>query len=181
MSWSSGPHRMRQSMAHLALNLVALAIGLMLSGCTLTPLYAPSASGPLVAPQLASIGIEAANGRVEQEVRNQLFFAFTGGGPAAQARYLLRLTVSISENLVGVTRLRVSPSYSLDVAVSYDLSELSSNTILTRGVVHGVAAYDRSNQGFANARAKRDAEDRAAASAADEIRLRIAAALARGR
>jgi LPS-assembly lipoprotein len=49
--------------------------------------------------------------------------------------------------------------------------------VLTRGVAHGVASYDRSNQGFANERGRIEAENRGATSAADEIRLRIAAIL----
>lgn len=118
---------------------------------------------------------------MEQEIRNRLLFSFNGGAePAAQPRYDLHLTANVSEAPVGTTRINVAPSYSLAVAASYELTDIASQRIVTRGVARGVAAYDRSNQAFANTRARRDAEDRAAASAADEIRLRISAALVAG-
>lgn len=163
----------------IAALVAAAAIGL--AGCTIAPVYGTGPTGRSITPELAAISIETPSGRVEQVVRNTLLFAFTGGGAAASPRYNLRLNVSTSETLVGVTRVAVSPSYSVDVAIAYELSDLRTRTVLTRGVARGVASYDRSNQGFANERAKREAEDRAAVSGADEIRLRIASDLARGR
>jgi LPS-assembly lipoprotein len=176
MSWSDRTRR------RLGIAAAAVVIGVSLGGCTFAPVYGTNpATGRSIMPELAAITIETPSGRVEQVVRNALLFAFTGGGPAASPRYNLRLSVSTAETLVGVTRIAVAPSYSVDVAVAYEFSDLRTRTVITRGVARGVASYDRSNQGFANERAKREAEDRAAASAADEIRLRIAADLARPR
>lgn len=159
-----------------AVLVIAALLGPGVAACTLSPVYAPTSGGRSVPLELAAIGIELPSGRVEQEVRNRLIFAF-GNNAGVAERYKLRLTVSVTDNLVGVTRLAVSPSYSVDVAVAYELTEIATGTILTRGVARGTASYDRSNQGFANVRARIDAEDRGATVAADEIRLRIAAAL----
>jgi LPS-assembly lipoprotein len=160
---------------------LAFAMAVGLSACTFSPVYGPSLAGRPVSSELSAITIEAPNGRVEQTVRNSLLFAFTGGAAVATPKYNLRLRASASETLGGVTRFAVSPTYTIDVSVAYELSDLRTRSVITRGVARGVASYDRSNQGFANERAQREAEDRGANSAADEIRLRIAADLARVR
>ena len=51
---------------------------------------------------------------------------------------------------------------------------------MLRATSRGTASYDRVNQIFANVRARVNAEDEAAGVGADDIRLRIAAATARG-
>ena len=48
------------------------------------------------------------------------------------------------------------------------------------GASRGQATYDRTNQAFANVRARRDAEDRASAVVANDMRLRIATAATQG-
>lgn len=160
---------------------LALAGALTLAGCNVSPLYGPTVEGSALSTDLAAISIDAPDSRVEQEVRNKLVFEFYGGAqPQDQVRYTLHLTANISEAPVGTSRITVAPSYSLAVAVSYELTDVRSQRIVSRGVARGTAAYDRSNQAFANTRARLDAEDRAAASAAEQIRLRVSAALVAG-
>jgi LPS-assembly lipoprotein len=60
------------------------------------------------------------------------------------------------------------------------VTRIGSEDIVIRETARGTASYDRSNQNFANIRAKLDAENRAAAQAADEVRIRVAAATAVG-
>lgn len=161
---------------------------ILMAGCTISPVYGPTAGGRIPTAELAAITISSPPtplndpivSRVEQEVRNDLVFAFTGGAAASPPRYTLRLNTIVNETLLGVTRIETAPSYSVHVAVSYELAEIKSGRIVARGVATGVASYDRFNQAFANTRARRDAEDRAASSAADDIRLRLAAALSAG-
>jgi LPS-assembly lipoprotein len=64
------------------------------------------------------------------------------------------------------------------VTVTYELKEIATGQVILRSLNRGVASYDRSNQAFANQRARIDAEDRAAQQVADDIQLRLAAALA---
>jgi LPS-assembly lipoprotein len=66
------------------------------------------------------------------------------------------------------------------VTVSYTVRRIGTDEIVLRETVHGTASYDRFSQNFANIRAKRDAENRAAKQAADEVRIRVAAATAVG-
>jgi LPS-assembly lipoprotein len=158
-----------------------LAVALALSACNVSPLYGPTLEGRPLAVDLAAVSIQAPDGRVEQVITNKLIFDFTGGAESTVApRYDLRVTANVSEAPIGTTRISVAPSYSVAVAASYELTDVASQRIVARGVARGVSAYDRSNQAFANTRARRDAEDRAATSAAEDIRLRVSAALVAG-
>jgi LPS-assembly lipoprotein len=160
---------------------LAAAGALALAGCNVSPLYGPTVEGSALSTDLSAVSIDAPDSRVEQVIRNKLIFDFYGGAePRQQVRYTLHLTANVSEAPVGTSRITVAPSYSLSVATSYELTDVTTQRIVSRGVARGTAAYDRSNQAFANTRARLDAEDRAAASAAEQIRLRVSAALVAG-
>jgi LPS-assembly lipoprotein len=161
--------------------MAALALGLLASACTVQPVYMPIAQGPNVAADLSAIAIEEVSTRVAQQVRNNLIFGFTGGGVAAPARYDLALRVVSREARLGFERDETAPAYSVTITVSYELKEIATGKIILRSLNRGVASYDRSNQAFANQRARIDAEDRAAQSVADDIQLRLASALASGK
>ena len=62
--------------------------------------------------------------------------------------------------------------------VSYRLTDLKGSPVVTTGKVQGSASYERNVQRFATVRAARDAEIRLARVLADEIRTRIAMAVA---
>jgi LPS-assembly lipoprotein len=180
MSWSDPPR--------LLLACLGVAASVLLSACSFSPVFGPSPTGRDVAADLSAITIslppkpidDPIPARVGQKVRNDLIFAFTGGNNAAPSRYGLKLDTVVTQTLLGVTRIETAPSYSVHVAVSYELTELTGGRVVARGVATGVAAYDSFNQAFANLRARQDAEDRGASAAADEIRIRLAAALRSG-
>jgi LPS-assembly lipoprotein len=129
---------------------------------------------------LRAITIDPVDTRVGQQVRNKLIFAFTGGGEPADPQYRMRLRVTSSETALGITREGSAPVYSVTVTVSYTVYRIGTTDIVLRETARGTASYDRSNQNYANIRAKLDAEDRAAEQAADEVRLRVAASTAAG-
>lgn len=160
--------------------IVALAIAVFVSACTVQPVYGPSAGGGTVSQTLRSISIEPVDTRVGQVVRNKLMFYLTGGGEVADPQYRMRLRVTSSETALGITREGSAPVYSVSVKASYTLYRIGSDEVVLRETARGTASYDRYSQNFANIRALRDAENRAAAQAADEIRIRIAAATAVG-
>jgi LPS-assembly lipoprotein len=116
---------------------------------------------------------------VAQEVRNRLIFSFTGGaGQTSTPRYDMRLTTTSTGGVQALTRDQIKPLVAVQVAVTYDVIERSTNRQIARGTARASANYTQLNQAFANDRARRDAETRAALSAADDIRLRIAAIFA---
>ena len=154
-----------------------LAAAMALSGCTATPLYSggPAAAG--VRADLAAISVLPAADRVGQLVRNELVFAFTGGSLPATPIYELSLAVTASggdPNLAGATQL----SAGVTLTVRYTLVEIASGAAIDGGTVSVETRYTRSNSAFANVRAERDAEERAAVEAARQLALDIAAALA---
>lgn len=158
----------------------ALLASLAVAGCTVQPVYGSRPDGGSVATTLKNIQIEPVDTRVAQEVRNKLVFYLTGGGGGGNADYSLRLRVTSSETALGISRVGSAPVYSVTVTVSYTLTKTGTDDIVLRETARGTASYDRSNQNYANIRAKLDAENRAAASAADEVRIRLAAATATG-
>jgi LPS-assembly lipoprotein len=160
--------------------LLAVVASLWLSACTVQPVYGSKPGGESVERTLRSIAIESVDSRVAQEVRNKLIFYLTGGGEVADPLYRMRLRVASSETALGINREGSAPVYSVSVTVSYSLTKIGSDDIILRETARGTASYDRSNQNFANIRAKLDAENRAAAQAADEVRIRVAAATAVG-
>ena len=151
-----------------------------LSGCFVQPLYGSAAGGGTVHAALRGIAIEPVDDRVAQQVRNKLIFGFTGGAGASDPTYKMKLTTSVTEVALGITRVEAAPAYSVTVAVTYDLTKVGSDTVLQHATVRGTASYDRVNQIYANTRARLDAENRAAESAADQIQTRISAAVAKG-
>jgi len=160
--------------------IMALAAVMFLSACTVQPVYGPGPGGGSVSQTLRAIAIEPVDSRVAQVVRNRLLFYFTGGGEPADAQYRMTLSVSSSSTALGITREGSAPVYSVTVTASYALYKIGSDEIILRETARGTASYDRYSQNFANMRALRDAENRAAEVAASEIRLRVAAATAVG-
>ncbi len=59
--------------------LVASAAAIALAACTVQPLYGPTPTGQAVVTTVASIGIEPADTRVGQQIRNALIFDLDGG------------------------------------------------------------------------------------------------------
>ncbi len=157
---------------------VALAAALA-GGCTVRPVYMQTATGGAPMADLSAISVAQVGDRVAQEVRNNLIFAFTGGKPAAPPRYDLTLNVNTSETRLGFEKDETAPAYQVTVAVKFELKDIATGRSILRSSSNGVASYDRSNQNFANVRARIDAEDRAAQAVADQLQLRLAIALAK--
>ena len=80
-----------------------------------------------------------------------------------------------------MTPVETSPAYSVTVTATYEVTSVTTGKIVLRATSRQSASYDRSNQAFANDRAKLDAETRAAVLAADDIHLALSAAAAAGR
>ena len=94
MSWSSNART-------FGFSAVLVALGLFVAGCM--PVYNTTAVSGSVPARLAAIAIDPPAGVIEQEVRNKLIFAFTGGGNPAPAIYAMHLSTAVAETLLGVT------------------------------------------------------------------------------
>ena len=171
---SSPDRRLSRRGLPVAILAVALAAG-GLAGCSgVRPLYG-GASGGATTSALRQIDV-VAPGRIGQAIRNDLVFAFGGGaGEPEKPRWRLELATNTVDTAVGLDRYRNLASAYLDqVSVSWVLTEVAGGHTLTSGTSFANAAYDYSQQRFADLRAKRDAENRAAATIAMDIRTKIA-------
>ncbi|MCX5513870.1 LPS assembly lipoprotein LptE [Kaistia algarum] len=151
----------------------------MLAGCTVRPVYMPVAGNQFSSVDLSMISVVGGFDRVGQEVRNNLVFIFTGGRTPPPPKYTLNIEVKNSESRLGFTTDSLAPAYQVSIEVKFEVKTIADDRVLIRSSSIGLASYNRSNQSFANERARIDAENRAAKSVADEINLRIALAIAK--
>lgn len=152
-----------------------LVSALGLGGCQVQPLYGRSG----LTGSLASVGISEPTNRVEQSVRNQMIFLLSGGaGEPANPVYQLNLRVSssnvnylsqISSNLPQPGRVTLTATYTLT----------RDGKLIKQGTQRMDAQLDYTSQQFAQIRAIRDAEDRAARELAEVLKLDIAGALSK--
>ncbi len=164
---------------------ICLALGLaasvlLVTGCQVRPLSGTiGAGGAPAQAQLSAIEISSIDSdglsRVGQELRNELIFGFQRGGEAPPALYSLKVLIDKVQNEVGVEKLADVPSaYTVTLNATFVLSEIATDKTLTTGKAFATASYDFSSQRFANLRAERDAENRAAKVLASDIQTRLA-------
>jgi LPS-assembly lipoprotein len=156
----------------------ALLMGLALCGC-IQPLYGPLSAGGDVAGELQAIAVEPIPNRLGHYLGDDLIFGFNGTGSRVPPKY--RLIVTVTENVETPLLDTVSgyPSAAnVVVNADYRLMPVGGTEPVTKGQATVVASYDRTSQRFSNLRAARDAEIRDAKTLADQIRIRVAAAIA---
>ena len=158
----------------------AMLLAAAAGGC-FQPLYGDRSltGGPSVRDAMRDVEVAAIDGRIGQEVRNDLIFELTGGeGNPVGAPYRVTMTVSSSTFYPVIDLSAGRPSaetVSLDVL--YRVEDVANKkTVLNERALARVT-IDRSQQRFARVRAIRDAENRAAKVAAEQMRSRIAAFL----
>ncbi|HVJ76526.1 MAG TPA: hypothetical protein VM620_01745 [Hyphomicrobium sp.] len=162
---------------------VGLAALCILGGCGdgstgFRPLYGSAAfGGAATQEKLAAVDVAPIPGRVGQRIRNELIFQTTGGGKPAEPRF--RLDIAIRESVVStlVTTDGNAGGQIFSIEASYNLIRLSDKSVVASGKSFGRASFDRVTSIFANVEARRDAENRAAASVAEEMRTRLLALL----
>ena len=158
--------------------LAALAVtaAISLAGCGIQPLYGTTAGGSRLAAVMAGVEITPIPGRVGQRMRNELIFENTGGSGQATSTYKLDIVIkeSVINQLVKITGDAKGQVYELDATF-----KLISNDgrVVLEGKATSRAAYERFETIFSNVRARYDAENRAARTVAESIKVRIAAYL----
>ena len=154
-----------------------LAAPLLLAGCQVTPLYAdrPAAENTM----LSAIFIEEVDDRVAQQLRNELIFLFNGGQNQPVApRYRLVLEVEKSTMPILLDpQTGEATGQNLELIGRYLLLDAKTGEQLLALAERVTTTYDRFEQGFADLRAERDAENRAAKELAERIRANLALAL----
>jgi LPS-assembly lipoprotein len=161
-------------------------LALAASGCGFRPLYGDASvtGGPAARDQLAAIDVQPIEGRIGTpegrlavEVRNALIYQLQGGGGGQTAAY--RLDVKMQGTLAEVipnvqTGRREVETYGIDA--SFVLTEIGSGKRVMTGNATSRVSFNSpgEQQRFARARGLRDAEDRAAQTLAEQIKLKLA-------
>ncbi|QZN98321.1 LPS assembly lipoprotein LptE [Chenggangzhangella methanolivorans] len=166
-----------------------LALGL--AGC-FRPVYgggtAPAVTsktfsgGGDVATELAAVDVKPLEGRVGGKLRNELIFALRGGGAAGPTAY--RLTIRLKEygqSAVVDPLADIPQTRTISLTADYDLTRAGTLDPIATGHTVATATYSSGLQRFANVRAERDAEDRAAVQLSERIRARLQAYFATGK
>lgn len=165
-----------------AVLVAAVLVATLAAGCGETgfrPLYGTASIGGADASEkLAQVEIAPIPGRVGQQIRNEVIFQTTGGGHPAPPAYRLEIVIreSINSTLVKRSGDASGSVYNLDA--DFRLVRISDKQVVMQGKSVSRAAFERFTSVFANVRARRDAENRAAGTIAQDVKTRIAAYLA---
>jgi LPS-assembly lipoprotein len=159
-----------------ARGLAALALALSLGGC-FQPLYSEAAHPGLVA-DLQAIEVAPIKDRIGHYLGDDLISSLNGTGSTPIAKY--RLTVTVAQKTETPTvesQVNAANAATVVGTAKFTLTQIEPEKLVFQSEATTAAVYDRTLQGFANLRAERDAEIRLARALADEISLRVAAAL----
>jgi LPS-assembly lipoprotein len=164
---------------------ILLSCLVLASACTVRPLYAPAGSvapGAATTTQLSSISVNPEATRYGQEVRNHLIFLLNGGkGEPASPVYTLALNVTSVKAAAAIIQVgdEDEPTAgTITVTSRYTLTTKDGKQV-AKGSRQVTSSFDAPRQEFANLRAARDAENRAARELAELVRLAVAQDLAR--
>ena len=150
-----------------------------LGGCMFQPMYAQTplyGGGPSLNEALRDVDVATIDGRIGNELRNDLIYELTGGqGNRTDAPYRLTLVANVgSFNPVIDTESGRPVAQMVSFDITYKLQDVVQDRIVLTERAMARVSLDRSQQRFANLRAVRDAENRAAKVVADQIRARLA-------
>lgn len=165
--------------------LAALGLLVLIAGCSVQPLYS-SSSAPVaggvssdVRTRLASIAIDEVDTIYAQAVRNRLIFGLYGGAaePVKPAYHLalgLQMTkLAAVEVDVGDKNSGRASAGTIRIRSNYVLRD-DAGKVVAKGTRTVSSSYDRPRQEYANLRAERDAQQRAAEELAQFLVLSLA-------
>jgi LPS-assembly lipoprotein len=181
--WSPDPRLRRAAFRGLRAALIAAAVAAV-AGCVggYRPLYGEASVGYATQDALARVEIAPVGERVGQQVRNELIRLFYPAGVAIDPIYRMSLQLSIYERDVFVRRSTEVNRKTVVLQASYRIEDPAVEAPpVAAGTALAETSYNRFTSEFANIRAQRDAENRAAVELAEQIRNQVAAALASGR
>ena len=152
-----------------------LAATLLVGGC-FQPLYGPGLSAPRAA--IGTIGIAPIPEHLGHQLKSELDFQLNNGTPPETPVYRLKVEPRGNSAAVVADSAMSRPQVMTYVVIaSYTLEEVKTGKVVTTGQATVQASFDRDIQRLATVRAQRDAEVRAATQLAEQIKVRVMAAL----
>jgi LPS-assembly lipoprotein len=155
------------------------AITLALAGC-FQPMYADRSvtggTGPNLRDAMRDVEVVAVDGRLGQEIRNDIIFELTGGsGNPSGAPYKLNMTISNSSfNAIIDANSGLAQTETVALDVNYRLKDVANDKVVLTDKAIARVTIDRTAQRYARVRAVRDAENKAAKIVAEQMRARVA-------
>jgi LPS-assembly lipoprotein len=150
-----------------------LAVAAALSGCGFRPLYAVGTTPEGVNSYFTQVFVEPIPGRQGVHLRNQMMDALTPEGTPSSAAYRLSIKlVDVKEGLAIKENTQIT-RYNYSLSAKYELRDAVSGEVLDHGTARAIAAYNVADSQFATQSAERDAQERAAREAGEDIRLRL--------
>ncbi|MEO0619483.1 MAG: LPS assembly lipoprotein LptE [Pseudomonadota bacterium] len=177
---SRSTSKSRAALTRRTLLLSGIAIGVAgCGGSGFQPLYGVTASGGDLSTTLASVDVVPIPGRVGQQLRNELLFKLQGGSGSVGSDY--ELQIAIRESVRQIIRQQDGDSQgeTYRITSEFQLISAADKSVVLKGENHAQAAYRKFDSIYANLRARRDAENRAAKDSARAISTRVAAFLSR--
>ncbi len=158
--------------------LTVILLAPMLTACGnggFRPVHADLGGMAPASEKLKKIKIAPIPGRVGQQLRNELIFNANGGAKPLPPEYKLEIAIRerVASTLVRRTGDARSQVYNLDA--KFKLTRISDKKVLIRGTSYARAGYERFDSIFANVRARKDAENRAAKTIATDLKARLSA------
>jgi LPS-assembly lipoprotein len=147
-----------------------------LGGC-LQPLYGEAAH-PGLTEDMRAVEVAPIPDRIGHYLGDGLISRLNGSGETPPAKY--RLTVKLTQSSRAPTvesQIATADAATVIGEAKFDLIRIENGALIYSGTATASAVYDRFFQSYANLRASRDAEIRIARELADEIALRVGAAL----
>lgn len=143
------------------------------------PLYATGPSGQSTSEKFSAVDFATIPGRIGQRIRNELIFDRSAGGAVQPPKF--RLEVKISDSLL-TTFAKLdgnSTGQVYQIEANFRLVDLTTQKVVFEGRSLGRTNFDRFESVYSNVRAREDAENRAAATIAGDIRTRLTGYLSR--
>jgi len=155
---------------------LALSAALAVSGC-FQPVYSEAAH-PGIAEAMKQITVVPVSGRIGHYITDDLMSQLNGTGETETPKYRLEIKVSQTRTTPTVeSQINLASSATVTETANVTLTEIATGKVIYQGQSAAFAPHDLSLNDYSNLRAARDSELRVARSLADEISLRVAAAL----
>ncbi|HEX6218051.1 MAG TPA: LPS assembly lipoprotein LptE [Sphingomicrobium sp.] len=147
------------------------ALGLLVAGCGLQPLYSGGAAGP-VASTLRSVQVAPIEGQSGWLVRNKLVERL-GDGAGESARYRLEVELDDDITSFGIRGDRAATRERRTLRARYRLVEVERGTVVLDATAGSDAGIDVVSSEYATVAAEQTALERLADSVSDQIVARL--------
>jgi LPS-assembly lipoprotein len=152
---------------------LGLAAALSLGACGFRPLYAVGTTPDGVNSYFTQVFVEPIPGRQGVHLRNQMMDALTPDGTPSSAAYRLSIKLEDVKEGLAIKENTQITRYNYSLTAKYELRDSVSGEVLDHGTARAIAAYNVADSQFATQSAERDAQERAAREAGEDIRLRL--------